>query len=255
MPKKTRTTTTVITETTEDGDGSAPAPVFVTFLLDRTGSMQVIKDDTIGGFNAYLDSLAELGDRVHFTMLQFDSLSIDRVYVGARLKDVARLNGETFQPRAFTPLYDACAEAIFTTDRALAREEIKGETPPKVIVVFQTDGAENCSVNHKQHDLAALIRSRAAAGWQFVYLGANVDAYATAGKINIPAASTVSYAGERSRQTFCATARNIYAYAVGASASVEYSPNQKAEAGDSSVRPGTVSGTVTGTGTSTSSIP
>ena len=82
---------------------SAPQTTIVSFLLDRTGSMDSIKDETIGGFNAYLDALqAEAGDLVVFTLLQFDSQSIDTLYSGARLSDVERLTPQTYQPRAYT---------------------------------------------------------------------------------------------------------------------------------------------------------
>ena len=73
----------------------------VSFLLDRTGSMASIKDETIGGFNAYLDTLErDAGDVVAFTMLQFDSEAINTLYSGATLADVRRLTPKTYQPRS-----------------------------------------------------------------------------------------------------------------------------------------------------------
>jgi hypothetical protein len=75
----------------------------VSFLLDRTGSMATIKDETISGFNVYLDTLErEAGDLVAFTLLQFDSRSIDTLYAGSKLSEVQRLTPETYQPRAYT---------------------------------------------------------------------------------------------------------------------------------------------------------
>jgi hypothetical protein len=86
-----------------------PHTTIVSFLLDRTGSMETIKDETIGGFNAYLDALErEAGDLVVFTLLQFDSQSIDTLYARAKLSEVQRLTPESYQPRAYTPLIDAC---------------------------------------------------------------------------------------------------------------------------------------------------
>jgi hypothetical protein len=85
----------------------------VSFILDRTGSMAAIKDETLGGFNAYLDTLeSEVGDLIEFTLLQFDSQSIDTLCVGAKLSDVKRLTPETYQPRAYTPLIDACIKRL-----------------------------------------------------------------------------------------------------------------------------------------------
>jgi hypothetical protein len=167
----------------------------VTFLLDRTGSMQAIKADTIGGFNAYLDTLErEAGDLVEFTMLQFDSQSIDTLYAGARLSNVPRLTDETYQPRASTPLIDACVEAIKTTEELVARRKDRS----RVVVVFQTDGEENASRRHQLADLVDLINRRSAEGWKFVFLGANIDAYETARAFGIADEATVAYDARRS---------------------------------------------------------
>jgi hypothetical protein len=167
----------------------------VTFLLDRTGSMQSIKADTIGGFNAYLDTLErEAGDLVEFTMLQFDSQSIDTLYAGARLSNVPRLTDETYQPRASTPLIDACVEAIKTTEELVARRKDRS----RVVVVFQTDGEENASRRHQLADLVDLINRRSAEGWKFVFLGANIDAYETARAFGIADEATVAYDARRS---------------------------------------------------------
>src|ERR1051325_3640349 len=103
-----------------------PQTTIVSFLLDRTGSMEAIEDETIGGFNAYLDALeAEDGDLVVFNLLQFDSQSIDTLYSGAKLSDVERLTPETYQPRAYTPLIDACFKTINATEETIARRRDK----------------------------------------------------------------------------------------------------------------------------------
>jgi len=130
-------------------------PTIVSFLLDRTGSMETIKAETIGGFNAYLDALErEAGDLVAFTLLQFDSQSIDTLYSGAKLSDVERLTPETYQPRAYTPLIDACVETIKVTEETIASRRDKS----RVIVVFQTDGEENASRRHTLDELATKIQ-------------------------------------------------------------------------------------------------
>jgi hypothetical protein len=103
---------------------TAPKTI-VSFLLDRTGSMEAIKGETIGGFNAYLDTLErEVGEIVEFTLLQFDSVSIDTLYRAARLSDVARLTAETYEPRAYTPLIDACVRTIKETEDVVAQGAI-----------------------------------------------------------------------------------------------------------------------------------
>jgi hypothetical protein len=81
--------------------------ILVTFLLDRTSSMEAIRDDTIGGFNAYLEGLKGDGAaNIEFTLVQFDSMSIDKIYVAVPIADVEKLSRDSYQPRASTPLID-----------------------------------------------------------------------------------------------------------------------------------------------------
>src|SRR5262249_57920283 len=144
----------VLPTTAKGGSDELTRSTIVSFLLDRTGSMETIKAETIGGFNVYLDALErEAGDLVAFTLLQFDSHSIDTLYSGAKLSDVERLTPETYQPRAYTPLIDACVKTIKATEETIARRRDKA----RVIVVFQTDGQENASREHKIEELRDLI--------------------------------------------------------------------------------------------------
>jgi hypothetical protein len=201
----------------------------VTFLLDRTGSMDGIKTETIGGFNAYLDTLErEAGDIVEFTLLQFDSQSIDKLHVGAKLAGVARLTAETYQPRAYTPLIDACYETIKVTEELVARRKDR----PRVIVVFQTDGEENASREHSLDELRDLIARRKAEDWLFVFLGADIDAYAMASGLGILREETLAYAGSRSLGTFREMAMNFAGVARGRARQVRFSDEQKRAAGD-----------------------
>ena len=201
----------------------------VSFLLDRTGSMDAIKTETIGGFNAYLDTLErEAGDLVEFTLLQFDSVSIDKLHVGVRLAEVRRLTPETYQPRAYTPLIDACYETIKTTEELVAQRKDR----PRTVVVFQTDGVENASREHSLDELRDLIARRKAEDWQFVFLGADIDAYATASSLGILREETLAYAGSRSLGTFREMAESFSDVAQGRARRVRFSDEQKRAAGD-----------------------
>ena len=164
----------------------------VTFLLDRTGSMDAIKAETIGGFNEYLDILErDAGDLVDFT---FDSQSIDTLCLGAKLSEVPRLTPESYRPRAYTPLIDACIKSIKVTEDMVAQRRDK----PRVIVCFQTDGDENASREHSLAELRDLIERRESEGWQFVFLGADVDAYSAARSFGLHEEATIAYSGKRS---------------------------------------------------------
>jgi hypothetical protein len=178
----------------------------VTFVLDETGSMNQIKDDTIGGFNAYLKTLKESDGDLSFTLVKFDSNKIDKVHVDLPVKQVPDLTPATYRPGAATPLIDAAVKSIVAT----AEKQQPGD---KVIVVIQTDGYENASREYKQEDLVDLIKEKTAQGWAFVFLGANIDAFDQAADFGIGAGQTMSYAGTKSKEAFGAAAQTTLAYA------------------------------------------
>jgi hypothetical protein len=201
----------------------------VTFLLDETGSMQKIKDDTIGGFNAYLASLKELDSEVAFTLICFDSNRTRKVHVGTPIADVIELTADTYTPGAFTPLYDAAVKTI----RATA--EVAAASPDAlVIVVIQTDGDENASREFTRADLADLVKEKTAAGWQFVFLGTGIDAYKTGAGMGFSAGNTMSYAGDKSAQTFAAAgnATRRYVASGGDEQAMRFTSAEKTAAGD-----------------------
>jgi hypothetical protein len=207
------------------------ATTLVTFLLDRTGSMQSIKDDTIGAFNAYLESLKKNGDGIEFSLLQFDSISIDKICVNRPISEVDALTDETFEPRASTPLIDAAYKTIEAVGEALMRREAK----PKVVICIQTDGQENSSTEHTWAELNLLIKEKSGLGWQFNFMGAGIDAYEQGRQMGIPAAATVSYDKASRAATlgaFAASAENTAAYARGEAPTVGFSAAQKRAAGD-----------------------
>lgn len=208
----------------------SPDPTLVTFLLDRTGSMERIADDTIGGFNAYRDTLLPTPG-IEFTLLQFDSISLDKVHVGVAVKDVPHLTHATFEPRATTPLIDAVYKTIKAVEAAVAKRTDK----PKVVIAILTDGFENASTEHTWDELNALIKAKSTLGWQFNFMGASIDAYKEGHRMGLPLGATVSYdslSRRNTRSMFVGTASNTAAFASGARGSTAYDVGQKADAGD-----------------------
>ncbi len=149
---------------------------FVTLILDETGSMETIRDDTIGGYNTYIDTLkreAKNGTDFSFSLVKFDSRAITTVHVGEDIENVPHLTRATYVPGAATPLIDACVKGIHAT-----AEVAKKGCP--VVFVIQTDGYENASTEYTFKELAKLVRKKEKKGWHFVFLGAGIDAYETA---------------------------------------------------------------------------
>lgn len=204
----------------------------VTFLLDETGSMASIKDDTIGGFNSYLETLKTSGASIDFTLIKFDSNRLEKVCVAAPIKEVAELSPETYQPGATTPLVDAAYKTIKAVEKSL------NGSKPKVVVCIQTDGHENASTEHTWDELNALIKEKTADGWQFNFLGTGIDAYDTGRRMGVAAESTIASAMDaRSvRASYAAVADSAMAYASGRAPTARISMSARVASGDAYYR-------------------
>lgn len=166
----------------------------ITVILDRTGSMESIRDDTIGGFNAFLDKQRSEPGRATITLVQFDSQDpFEVVYACKDAKDAPRLTAETYVPRASTPLLDAMARGMLHLDEALA-SAAKGSEPEHVLFVVITDGLENASREFSRADVVRMIAQRKEKGWQFVFLSADLDAVEEAGALGVAYASRMAFA-------------------------------------------------------------
>lgn len=206
------------------------AKTLVTFLLDRSGSMESIKDDTIGAFNAYLGGLQQTADLINFTLVQFDTQGLDKVCVRVPVAQAVKLDKNNFIPRAGTPLIDASYKTIKAVESSL-----NGDSETKVVICIQTDGHENASTEHTWDELNALIKEKTALGWQFNFMGAGIDAYDQGARMGISAAATMSYnsaSPEATRAAFAASASNTVAYTAGLAASTNFSAAQRSASGD-----------------------
>ncbi len=166
------------------------APVVVNFILDKSGSMEDCKEGTIAGFNKYIKSLKRQGGDIRFSLTLFDTLSIEKPYVNTPIKDVKLLNAETYLPRGGTPLYDAVIDSTEACDEQAAKMEKR----PAVLNVILTDGEENSSTRHDQDclsDYRAKLESQG--NWTFVFLGANQDSFANAGRVGIALGNTSNF--------------------------------------------------------------
>lgn len=180
-----------------------PDTTFIAFLLDETGSMASIKDDTIGGFNTYIAQLQQDPAPKMFTLVKFDSNRHDVVYKGVEVQDVKPLDDASYQPGASTPLLDAAMKLIQATERRVGNHN-------KVIVVIQTDGYENASREFTYAQLAEKVKEKTDAGWAFLFLGAGIDAFAQAGKMGFDSGRTMSYDRNTSATMFAnAAASNL----------------------------------------------
>jgi Mg-chelatase subunit ChlD len=158
------------------------------FILDRSGSMETCRDDTIGGFNAFLNE--QKADGGTLTLILFDH-EYELLYECKPINDVEPLTMQTFVPRGSTALLDAIGRAI---------KECKTQTIPTVVIL--TDGHENASHTYTKAHIKDLIAERQKDGWTFVYLGANQDAFAEASSIGIGAGQTLNFDVNRTPEAF-----------------------------------------------------
>lgn len=163
---------------------------FVNFVLDQTGSMVECWNETISGFNEYIQTLKKQSGKCLFSLTLFDSERIEVRYKAVSPDKVKPLTKKTYIPGCMTPLYDAIA----TTIRATEKEIKKTKPAPAVICVVMTDGFENASKEHTVASIKKLIRSKEKDGkWNFIYLGANQDAWAVGATIGMHKGNTQSY--------------------------------------------------------------
>jgi Mg-chelatase subunit ChlD len=159
----------------------APKTVHFYVLLDRSGSMESMKSDVIGGFNDFLRTQRAAEGRARMTMVQFDSQDPqDTVADAVRLEHVVELTDGRFQPRGGTPLLDATAMLIERVLGRQAKRRALGKDAEEIVFITITDGEENQSRHTTLEQVRALVTAGQADGWSFVYLGAGIDAYGDA---------------------------------------------------------------------------
>lgn len=161
------------------------------FILDRSGSMVGLENDTIGGFNGMLAKQKKEEGEANVTTVLFDD-EIEIIHDRFAIEIVKPLTEEDYFVRGSTALLDAVGSTVRKVENIQKRlpEELQAE---KIIFVITTDGHENASQEYSYKMVKKMIEANQEKGWQFLFLGANIDAVEEAEKIGIRRTHAASY--------------------------------------------------------------
>ncbi len=186
-----------------------PRSILINFVLDRSGSMESIREATISGFNEFKNGQAAEDGEAYFTLTLFDT-EFDTVCHAVPIREVSDLDRSTFQPRGMTALFDAVGHTMGITDDFVAANK-----PDQVIFVIMTDGGENSSREFSGERISQMIADRQnLAQYEFIYLGANQDSYEVASGMGVRNGRTLDYAAsdEGSRMAMKRASANVTAH-------------------------------------------
>ena len=154
--------------------------VHIICILDRSGSMRPLAEEVINSFNGFLEEQKEEKGQAYLTLVLFDN-KYDVVYDRVAIKDVEPIDKSIYFARGMTGLYDAIGMAINSC------------TDNDAMVLIQTDGDENCSQEYDHKEIKKLISEKEKIGWDFIFLGANIDTMAEGHKMGIDSSKSVSF--------------------------------------------------------------
>ena len=189
-------------------------------VLDRSGSMDSIKNDMIGGFNTFLADQKKVKGKATIDLIQFD----DHYDILLEMKDLSEatdLTDKTYVPRGCTALLDAIGRTIRRNEESINKLTDK---PGKVICLILTDGEENASTEYDNAAIKKLITEKTdKEKWTFVYIGANQDSFAVGQKFGIKSGNVANFVstGVGTRSAMNGLSQTMSSYRCSASASTE----------------------------------
>lgn len=182
---------------------TAAEPVQIICILDRSGSMRELAEDTIGGYNTFIENQKKESGRAEVTTILFDD-QYSKITDAVDLQEMTELTSAEYYARGTTALLDSVGRTIM---EVAGKMESQGICPAKrrVIIMMMTDGKENASREYNKAAVKSLIEKTANDyGWNYIFMGANIDAVTEAGSIGIKKkfASNYSHDEEGVSMTF-----------------------------------------------------
>lgn len=166
------------------------------FILDRSGSMSGLESDTIGGFNSLIDKQRKQDGECLVSTVLFDNVS-EVLHDRVKLSEIKKMTEDDYTVRGCTALIDAigCAIHHITNIHKYARNE---DVPEHTMFVIMTDGMENASHIYSSNEVKKMIeKEKEKYGWEFLFIGANIDSVETAKHFGIGADRSVNYHADK----------------------------------------------------------
>ena len=167
----------------------------IVFILDRSGSMAGLEADTIGGYNSMLEKQKQEEGEAFVSTVLFDS-EIEVLHDRISIDSIEPITGDEYYVRGTTALLDAVGGAIHHIGNVhkYARDE---DVPEKTLFIITTDGMENSSYKYSYRKVKHMVeRQKEQYGWEFIFLGANMDAVKVAARMGIDADRSSSYVND-----------------------------------------------------------
>lgn len=195
----------------------------INVIIDKSGSMSHLATDTIGSFNSFLaEQKAVPGDAV-LTLCTFNT-DYSLVHDFVELKSIPDLNSKTYYPSGSTALLDAMGTTINALGTKLSAMP-EEERPSKVIFLIITDGQENASKLFTKDQISSMVQhQKDVYSWEFVFMGANIDAIGEGSALGIAATNSMNYAATSAgtHQLYESVSRNMTTYRGGQSQQVDF---------------------------------
>lgn len=160
-------------------------------ILDRSGSMAGLESDTIGGFNSMIEKQKKLDGKCYVSTVLFDNES-EVLHDRIDLADVPKMTDKEYFPRGCTALLDAVGGAIHHIEN-IHKYARKEDVPEHTLFCITTDGMENASRRYDLKKVRKMIEAKKECGWEFIFIGANIDAVSAAADIGISEDRAVNY--------------------------------------------------------------
>ena len=180
-------------------------------ILDRSGSMASSANDAIGGFNTFLQDQKKQPGHALMTLCQFDT-EYELVHSGKDIQVMPELTSETFKPRGGTALLDAIGRTLNEVGIRLSNTP-EDKRPSKVLVVILTDGEENASREFTHPRIREMVKHQTEKyGWQFIYLGANQDAFTVGSSLGMLRGMTFNYSAAHTDRAYASVSSMATSY-------------------------------------------